>query len=507
MKLTAVFSLFLLISLSTDKLISQEPVTQNASPEVRSLLQFFQEISGSYILPGQHNFPKSGARNSEFAADYIGETPPVWSQDFGFAEEGDKDSYLSRPDIIAEAIRQHKKGSIITLCWHAVPPTADEPVTFQPQPGSDSTRLTSVQGNLLPGQFKDLLTPGTTIYNNWIEQVDEIAGYLRQLENAKVPVLWRPYHEMNGDWFWWGGIHEGDYTTKRLYQQIFDRLVNHHHLNNLLWVWSVDRPGQPGREFSKYYPGAEYLDFVSLDVYGGDFDQAYYDSLEVLADGKPMILGEVGTPPTLETLESQPNWSLWVIWSGMTRGTSKEQYQSYVESDRVVFKEDPIYAAKLDEFRRVAGLPSLIHTGPVEFTGVWQINEVASRNLPSGFGGTAPYKMHTILINDILAVWSADQVEWDDDRISKELIYLDGSDMQRTFFNSPMTKKAKWSEDKQELIIESEVTLHFGGNTFERKVSERWMLRREGKQLVIDRSTVTSRGTTESRIVYDASNP
>jgi len=70
---------------------------------------------------------------------------------------------------------------------------------------------------------------------------------LKQLQDANVPVLWRPYHEMNGDWFWWGGRYDGKYTTAALYRQIFDRLVNYHKLNNLIWIWSVDRPSQPGR--------------------------------------------------------------------------------------------------------------------------------------------------------------------------------------------------------------------------------------------------------------------
>ena len=58
--------------------------------------------------------------------------PAIFGQDFGFAKPGDKDAVAARPEIIAEVKRQYEKGSIITLCWHAVPPTADEPVTFRP---------------------------------------------------------------------------------------------------------------------------------------------------------------------------------------------------------------------------------------------------------------------------------------------------------------------------------------------------------------------------------------
>jgi mannan endo-1,4-beta-mannosidase len=275
---------------------SPKPVTSNASPEAIALLKFLYSISGKYTLSGQHNYPNIKDRNSRFAAEYTGKTPAVFSTDWGFARNGDTDSYLARPDIVEECKRQYQLGSIITICWHAVPPTADEPITFRSLPGTKAESLASVQGQLLDQQFKDILTPGTELYNRWCAQVDNIAFYLKKLQEARVPILWRPYHEMNGDWFWWGG-RRGEYSTKALYLQLFDRLVNHHKLNNLIWVWSVDRPLRPGMEFQDYYPGNEYLDILALDVYSSDFKQSYYDALVDLSRGKPLVLGEVGNPP------------------------------------------------------------------------------------------------------------------------------------------------------------------------------------------------------------------
>jgi len=107
--------IFALTLLTATQLFAQNPdpvpITPDATPEAVALLQYFYSVSGEYILPGQHNFPISGDRNSQFAAEFIGNTPPVWSQNFGFSEEGDKDSYLARPAIMQEAIRQHQKGA------------------------------------------------------------------------------------------------------------------------------------------------------------------------------------------------------------------------------------------------------------------------------------------------------------------------------------------------------------------------------------------------------------
>jgi mannan endo-1,4-beta-mannosidase len=50
------------------------------------------------------------------------------------------------------------------------------------------------------------LTPGAELSKRWCAQVDTTAFYLKKLQDARVPILWRPYHEMNGDWFWWGAV-------------------------------------------------------------------------------------------------------------------------------------------------------------------------------------------------------------------------------------------------------------------------------------------------------------
>ncbi|MGA8086616.1 MAG: glycosyl hydrolase [Terracidiphilus sp.] len=174
---------------------SAAAVNPNATPEARELLRQIDQISGHYTLTGQNNFPNHLSRWSDRIYDLTGKFPTIFGQDFGFSGGDDKDSVEGRPSMIQEAIRQYRNGAVIALTWHAVRPTDDEPATFRD----------SVQGHLTDFEWNELLTPGTNIYNRWVEQVDVIAGYLQQLQAAGVPVLFRPYHEMNGNWFWWGG--------------------------------------------------------------------------------------------------------------------------------------------------------------------------------------------------------------------------------------------------------------------------------------------------------------
>jgi mannan endo-1,4-beta-mannosidase len=479
-----------------------KPVSPNASPEAKALLKFIHSISEKYTLTGQHNYPNTRDRNSQFAARYVGETPVVWSTDMGFAEDGDTDSYLARPDIVDEAIRQHQKGSVITICWHAVPPTADEPVTFRPQPDADPEKLESVQGKLLDQQFQDVLTPGTVLYNRWAAQVDSVAYYLKKLQAAKVPVLWRPYHEMNGDWFWWGGRY-GQYSTRALYKQLFDRLVNYHKLNNLIWVWSVDRVNRPEMNFSKYYPGNECLDILSLDVYGSDFNQVYYDSLMALSQGKPLVLGEVGNPPALEVYETQPNWTLWVIWAGMVRNTSKAQHEIFANSSRMLNLEDPAYHEMIAPYRKACKLPLLpLEEKTINLSGTWILNEEQSA-LDNWGASNLPYKMKIVQSGNDLMIEKSFVVEWGDDRVTEEKFTLDGKGIESTFWNSPRITTAILSEGGDKLTIESKVTFTMEERTSEMVTTELWSMKEKRNVLVIEQSSKSFRGDRQITMIYN----
>lgn len=280
------------------------PVNPHATPEARALLAYLNTIGGKGIVTGQHNYPNDGARWTDLVVDLVGKYPGLYGEDFGFSASGDKDSYLSRPDMVAEVERQYKNGSLIALCWHEVRPIDDEPVTFS----------ASVQGRLTDYEFRELLTPGTALNNRWREQVDQVAGFLKQLRDAHVPVLFRPYHEMNGSWFWWGN-RPGKGGSEAVYRMLYDRLVNVHHLDNLVWVWNVNAPGGNAGVVDGYYPGADVVDVVSMDIYG-EFKQEYYEQMLKLAAGKPIALAEVGAAPTPEVLEKQPKWTFFMTWSG-----------------------------------------------------------------------------------------------------------------------------------------------------------------------------------------------
>ncbi len=318
------------------------PVNPNATPEARALLAYLDSISGKATITGQHNYPNDGARWTDLVYDLTGKYPGLFGADFGFGGgNDDKDSVLSRPAMIEEVTRQYKNGAVIALTWHEVRPTDDEPVTFRD----------SVQAHLTDYEWQQLLTPGTPIYNRWCAQVDVVAGYLRQLRDAHVPVLYRPFHEINGNWFWWG-FRPGKNGSAALYRQLYDRFVNVHHLDNLVWVWNVNTPnGSSAAPIEGYYPGVQYVDVVTMDIYG-EFKQEYYDSMIALAGDKPIALAEVGTLPSPEILDRQPRWTYFMAWSGMIDPSgSLDQVNATYHGPRALNRDDPRLAGPMAAIR------------------------------------------------------------------------------------------------------------------------------------------------------------
>jgi mannan endo-1,4-beta-mannosidase len=497
-------SALLIISPVTAQDRTINPVTKNASPEARALLNFFYSISGEYLLTGQHNFPNVKGRNSQFAASYIGKTPVIYGTDWGFAKDGNSDSYLARQDIVDEAIRQNKLGSVITICWHAAPPTTDEPVTFQPLPGANPASLASVQGKLLDQQFHDLLTPGTPLYQHWCAQVDTVAHYLKELQDAHVPILWRPYHEMNGDWFWWGG-RQGEYSTIRLYRQLFDRLVNYHKLNNLVWLWSVDRPAKPERRFSYFYPGDKFFDIATLDVYGSDFNQGYYDSLLALTKGKPIALAEVGNPPTPEIIRLQPKWTYYMIWAAMVRNTSKRQYDMLINDSHVLCREDTAYWNAITPYRSVAGLPSLAAMDRgTDFSGEWIFNEGKSC-LDNAGAGNLPGKLSVVQKGNELVIKRTLISEYADNTVTEDDLTLGGKEKEfsPSFRTATGLISARRSEKGDSLFVDTKLSFQNSGQTMQWTTHETWTLKDHGKLLSILQTSNSFRGVRTVNAIFE----
>ncbi|MEM6685517.1 MAG: glycosyl hydrolase [Bacteroidota bacterium] len=149
-------------------------------------------------------------------------------------------------NLIVEA---HKKGGLITISWHTYNPVND---------GDSWDTIPAVSKIIKNGELKPK-------YKQWGKK---IADFLTSLEykGRKIPVIFRPFHEMNGKWFWWGKGHCTPEEYKILWRETVHMLRDEYKVHNLLYVYAPNRL-KKNEDYLKYYPGDAYVDMFGVDIY------------------------------------------------------------------------------------------------------------------------------------------------------------------------------------------------------------------------------------------------
>ncbi|AZM64444.1 glycoside hydrolase family 26 protein [Streptomyces althioticus] len=303
---------FLAVVTAVTAAISVWPATQSAqafppTPK-QTVLNYLRSISGNHIVSGQHNKEPASApgQYTQQVKDVTGQYPGLWGGDLMF----NATDVANRQRVVDQARTEWANGSLVTLTWHVCPPTGGSSCAFEG----------GVKSNISNAQFSQIITEGSALNNAWKRRLDEVVPYLQQLKNAGVPVLFRPLHEMNESWNWWGN-RPGANGSARLYQITRDYLAGTKGLDNLIWVWNVQ--DNPAGGWSSYYPGNQYVDVVSLDVwYKNHPSSADYQQMQSIAGTKPMAIAEMGKVPDAALLNSQTRWAWFMMWSEQLRGNN-----------------------------------------------------------------------------------------------------------------------------------------------------------------------------------------
>lgn len=297
-----------------------------AHPQPRSrVLAYLRDISGRATVAGQHN--REPLSRPTMWTDKIhaitDASPGLYGSDFAFTDVAD------RPKMVAAAIAQWRAGNLVTLMWHMCPPWLGQTCDWK----------RDVQSRLTDAQWDALTTDGTTVNREWKSQIDVLVPFLRQLQAAGVEVLWRPVHELNDGWAWWGG-RPGPSGSSKLFRIMHDYLRGKG-LTNLVWVWSV-KDVDVGH-LTDYYPGDGYVDVVGLDSWMSPFPSLHtYDQVRAVAGSKPIALAEVGTVPTPSQLAQQPRWTYFMVWAEMLTQRNSVPRIQYTYGDRRVVTQDRI---------------------------------------------------------------------------------------------------------------------------------------------------------------------
>jgi hypothetical protein len=181
--------------------------------------------------------------------------PAIFGWDLGGIELGSAYNLDSVPfaDIKKYALEMHAKGGINTFSWHC-----NNPLT-----GSNAWDVSrnDVVRSILPGGEKH------TLFVSWLDRVATFLASLKTESGEPIPVIFRPFHEQTGSWFWWGKslCTAGEFS--KMWQFTFTYLTEKKHLHNLLFAFSTGGDFANLQEFSDRYPGDKFVDIVGFDLY------------------------------------------------------------------------------------------------------------------------------------------------------------------------------------------------------------------------------------------------
>ncbi|HSC52283.1 MAG TPA: glycosyl hydrolase [Phnomibacter sp.] len=304
------FLFFSLLGIYTISFGQQKPVLIDklATPETKALYANLHKLSKKHILFGhqhatQYGHGWMGDENRSDVQSVTGSHPAVIGVDFS-GLSGMPDSLVKmNAALLKKNIEDtYNRGGVTTASWH-----------FNNPAGGDFYWKDSSSVAAVP-----LLLPGASLHTKYIFILKNIAALANACvgkDGKKVPIIFRPYHELDGNWFWWGKKHCSAADIKALWQFTVRYLRDSLHVHNFIYAFSPDCTFNNVEEFTERYPGDEWVDMVGMDDYAdfgryGQYNlEAAYAKLKLISDfavqhRKLAALTETG-------LESIPNSNWW----------------------------------------------------------------------------------------------------------------------------------------------------------------------------------------------------
>ena len=310
-----------------------ELVNPNANARARSLMAFLVDHFGSHTIAGQQDSVSGHLVEVDYIYRQTGRRPALLGLDFMDYSPSRVERGATSTETAKAIDWWENYGGMVALTWHWNAPKdlidqAPDKLWWR---GFYTYATTFDVGYAMDN-------PESEDYALLLRDIDAIAEQLQILQQAGVPVLWRPLHEAEGGWFWWGA--RGPEPCLELWRVMFERMTHHHQINNLIWVWNSVSPD--------WYPGDDYVDIVSYDAYTSAYDyspaNAQYDRLMVLSDNRKVIaLAENGSIPDPDLAESLGAfWSWFCVWNGyfIRDWNSVAHLQKVYHHPRVLTLED-----------------------------------------------------------------------------------------------------------------------------------------------------------------------
>lgn len=324
--------------------IPASPVDTDATDAAKGMYRFLLENFGVKTISGMMTGDMGSDRGNITLHDDMravynvsGKYPALVGFDFMNATgkmEADSWHKNYTRSCIELAKDTYRRGGIPAFTWHWRDPSRSTDAFYT---SDTSMKISDAMND--DGSWNE----SSPLYKSLIKDIDAVADYLLELQREGMACVFRPLHEANGGWFWWG--REGAEPFRKLYRLVFEEMVWVKGVHNVIWVWNADNAGKD------WNPGDELYDVVSADVYNEDYDYSSnyitFDKLKVLTEGKKIVaLSENGPIPDIDReVEDGAVWSWWMPWYNTWNGrfvskTSEEEWKKCMNDSRVITLED-----------------------------------------------------------------------------------------------------------------------------------------------------------------------
>ena len=348
--------------------VKGELSNKNATDSTKRLMAFLKDNYGMKTISGQQC--DGGLNGTEFKVikEATGKTPALVGLDL-MDYTPSRVSLGAKGNSVEKAIEFSQAGGIVEMCWHWSAPRK------YIKEGKDSNGNPMWWGSFYTANVTmdfDAVMNGKDPegYKLLMSDIDTIAAELKKLQDADVPILFRPLHEGSGGWFWWGSGSANSY--KKLWVTMYDKLTNEHGLNNLIWVFN----GQS----KDWYPGDEYVDIIGEDIYPGKQvtspqSSKFLEAADYTDDTKIVTLSENGCLFDPDVAHDRNTlWSWFCIWGGefVRSGSKLSEEYSTAEMWKKVYNSE--YVLTLDELPDLRSYPVEGDVPPVDDLQTGDIN-------------------------------------------------------------------------------------------------------------------------------------
>ena len=288
-----------------------EPGEKKRTENAQKLFDVLTSLYGNKIISGTTAVVDWNTDQAEQVHQWTNKYPAINTYDFiniHASKDVNPDGWLDYSDI--RGVKNWAaEGGVVSVMWHwQVKNNAGTGYTCTPGAGDAATSFDASK----------VYVDGTAENTQAKQQLSQVCGYLKKMQDAGIPVIWRPFHEAAGNtyeydggtvWFWWGA--KGADVYKQLWQWMYNYMVNEQGLHNLIWVWTSQTKD------GSWYPGNDYVDIIGRDIYGGQAAQQKSD-FDHLTAGYPTMmtaLSECGNTSNASQSDISAVWEAGAKWS------------------------------------------------------------------------------------------------------------------------------------------------------------------------------------------------